>query len=114
MHTTVSPRVWILSMAIFVWLSAHGMAVSQQVVPPPLATSLAEQLRERLETVGHTAGMTIQSELIRALDSLLRFYERRSFRPVWMCEEGPLPHTEALVQIISQAEREGLRSASYH
>jgi L,D-transpeptidase YcbB len=114
MHTTVYSRIWILAIAIFVWLYAHGMAVSQQVVPPPLATSMSEQLRGRLETVGHTAGMTIQSESIRALDSLLRFYERRSFRPVWLCEEGPLPHTEAFVQVISQAEREGLRAASYH
>ena len=114
MHTTVNSRIWILAIAIFVWLYAHGMAVSQQVVPPPLATSMSEQLRGRLETVGHTAGMTIQSESIRALDSLLRFYERRSFRPVWLCEEGPLPHTEAFVQVISQAEREGLRAASYH
>jgi len=114
MHATRYSRVWILSLAVFAWVNAHGVAISQPVVAQPLIASMSERLRGRLETVGHTTGTSAQSETIRALDSLVRFYEGRSFRPVWICEEGLLPHTEAFVQVISQAEREGIRSASYH
>jgi len=80
----------------------------------PLAASMSEQLKERLESLGHATGTTLQRETVRALDALVRFYERRSFRPVWVCEAGLLPHTEAFVQVISQADREGLSSTRYH
>jgi murein L,D-transpeptidase YcbB/YkuD len=109
-----SSRVWILSIAVFAWLNAHGVAITPAVVLQPPTVLMSEQLRGRLETLRRTTGTTIQREIIHALDPLVRFYESRSFRLVWICEEGLLPHTEAFVQVISQAERDGLRSASYH
>jgi L,D-transpeptidase YcbB len=114
MQATVSARIRILLIAVFVLFYGYGVAVPQPAVPQPLTALMSEQLRVRIEAVEYPTGMTIRSETIRALDSLVRFYERRSFRPMWSCDDGLLPHAAALVQVISHAEREGLRSASYH
>jgi murein L,D-transpeptidase YcbB/YkuD len=114
MQAAVCSRIRILSIAILAWLCAHGVAVPQDVVLQPLSSWMPEQLRAGIEAAGHPPRMTIQREAIHALDSLVRFYERRVFRPVWICDDGLQPHAEALVQVISQAEREGMRSASYH
>jgi len=114
MCTTSYLRVWVVSIAVFAWLNADGVGRAQPMVPRPLTVSMSEQVRGRLEMLGHTTGTTIQSEIIRAVDSLGRFYEHRSFQPVWICEEGLLPHTEAFVQVLSQAEHEGMGTASYH
>ncbi len=84
MHAARYSRVCILSIAVCAWLNAHGLAISQSVVAQPLTASMSEQLKGRLEVLGHTTGTTIQSEIIRALDSLVQFYEHRSFRPVWI------------------------------
>ncbi len=114
MRAIVYSRIHILLIAVFAWFCAHGVAVSQDVVPQPLSASMSEQLRVRIEAVGYPPSMTTQSEPIRALDSLVRVYERRAFRPVWIRDEGLLPHADALVQVLSQAQREGIRSRGYH
>ena len=44
----------------------------------------------------------------------MRFYEYRGFRPLWIGDEGPLPQAEALLQVIRQAEREGIKPTVYH
>jgi L,D-transpeptidase YcbB len=114
MQVTVYSRIRILSIAFFAWCWTYGVAVPQHVVPQPLSSSMSEQLRGRIGAVRHPASTIMQHETIRALDSLVRFYERRAFRPVWVCDEGLLPSAEALVQVIGQAEHEGMRSGSYH
>jgi murein L,D-transpeptidase YcbB/YkuD len=114
MRAIVHSRIHILLIAVFTWFCAHGVAVSHAVVPQPLSSSMSEQLRVRIEAVGYPPSMTAQSEPIHALDSLVRVYERRAFRPVWICDEGLLPYAEALVQVLSQVEREGIRSGGYH
>jgi L,D-transpeptidase YcbB len=114
MQVTVCSRIRILSIAVFAWLWAFGVAVPQAVMRQPLSASTSEQLRARIEAIGRSPRTIIQGETIGALDSLVRFYERRAFRPVWICEEGLLPHAEALVQVIGQAEREGMRATGYH
>jgi L,D-transpeptidase YcbB len=101
-------------MVVFVWLCAHGVAVPQRVGLQPLSASMPEELRVRIEAVGRSPSVSVQNVILRALDALVRFYERREFRPVWICDEGVLPHAEALVQVISQAGREGIQPAGYH
>jgi L,D-transpeptidase YcbB len=107
-------RFRIAVMAVFAWLCAYGIAVPQDKVVQPLSSSMPEELRGRIEAAARAPKPTIRSETLRALDSLTRFYEHRAFRPVWLCDEGLLPHAEALVQVIRHAERDGIRAAGYH
>jgi Scaffold domain len=114
MQVTVCWRICMLSIIVFAWLCAHGLAVPQSVVRQPLFASMPEQLKSRIEAVGRTPSMTIRSDIIGALDSLVRFYEYRGFRPLWIGDEGLLPQADALLQVISQAEREGNKPTIYH
>ena len=114
MQETVCWRICMLSIVVFPWLCAHGLAVPQSVVRQPLFASMPEQLKSRIEAVGRVPSMTVRSDIIGALDSLVRFYEYRGFRPLWIGDEGLLPQADALLQVISQAEREGIKPTVYH
>lgn len=114
MQGTVCSRICVPWIVVFAGLCARSVAAPQPVVLQPLSASMAEQLRSRIEAVGHLPSMSIQREIIGTLDSLVRFYEHRGFRPVWIGDEGWLPQADTLVQMISQAEREGIKSAGYH
>src|SRR5262249_95189 len=114
MPVTMCSRISMLSIVIFAWLCVHSVAVPPQVMLQPLSAAMPEQLRIRIEGVGRPPSMTVQSETIRALDLLVRFYAQRGFQPLWFCDEGLLPHAEALVQVISQAQHEGIKPTSYH
>jgi L,D-transpeptidase YcbB len=114
MQGTVCSRICMLWMVVFACLCARSVAAPQPAVLQLLSASMPEQLRNRIEAVGHPPSMSIQRKTIGALDSLVRFYEQRGFRPVWIGDEGWLPQADALVQVISQAAREGIKSARYH
>jgi L,D-transpeptidase YcbB len=114
MQATVYSRIGVLAMAVLAWLCAYSAAVPQDVASQPPSSWLAEQLRVRIEALGRPPRITPRGEAVRALDPVIRFYERRAFRAVWICEEGLLPHADVFVRMIRQVEREGIRSASYH
>jgi L,D-transpeptidase YcbB len=114
MQAMVCSRICLLSMVVFAWLCAHAVAIPQHVGPQLLSASMPEALRGRIETIGRSPSMTVQNETLGALASLVGFYERRGFRPVWLYDEGLRPHADALVQVISQAEREGIQPTGYH
>jgi murein L,D-transpeptidase YcbB/YkuD len=114
MQVTVCWRICMLSIIVFAWLCAHGLAVPQSVVRQLLFASMAEQLKSRIEAVGRTPSMTVRSEIIGALASLARVFKYRGFRPLWTGDEGLLPQADALLQVISQAEREGIKPTVYH
>jgi murein L,D-transpeptidase YcbB/YkuD len=76
--------------------------------------SLRELLRLRIEAGGMPLKFSIGNEPIYAAIVLPIFYERRGFQPAWSDINGPLPRTEALLEAIRQADREGLRSDDYH
>jgi hypothetical protein len=113
-QATVCSRIGVLSMAVLAWLCAYSAAVPQDVAPQPPSSWLAEQLRVQIEAIGRLPRITPRGDAVRALDSVIRFYERRAFRPVWICDEGLLPHADVFVRMIRQVEREGIRSAGYH
>jgi murein L,D-transpeptidase YcbB/YkuD len=101
-------------MAIFAWICAYGIAAPQDVALLRPSASMPEELRARLEAIAHSPKITVRGEAIGARDGLARFYERRAFRPVWVCDDGLPPHVGALVQVIRDAEREGIRAVGYH
>ncbi len=114
MQVTVCWRISMLAMVIFAWLCADGVAVPQSLVQQPLFDSMPEQLKNRIETAGRIPSMIIRSEILNAGDALVRFYESRGFRPLWIGDEGPLPQADALLQKLRQAEREGIKPTVYH
>jgi hypothetical protein len=75
MQATVYWRIYTLSIVVFAWLCAHGVAVPQSVLRQPLFASMPEQLKNRIEAVVRTPSITVRSDMIGALDSLVRFYE---------------------------------------
>src|SRR5262245_3535443 len=107
-------RICMLSVVIFACLSGGRVAVSQSAARQPLVGSLPDLLKSQIEAVGRTPGMSIRREILGAPDGLVRFYEDRGFRPLWLGNDGPLPQVDRLLQVIRQAEREGIKPIGYH
>jgi hypothetical protein len=52
---------------------------------------------------------------LRARETLRRFYPAREFEPVWIDENGLLPHAQAFLDWLETGPaRQGLRSGDYH
>jgi murein L,D-transpeptidase YcbB/YkuD len=75
---------------------------------------MRELLRFRIETGGIPLKLTIGKEPIYAAEVLPIFYERRVYQPAWTDIQGPLRQTQALLDAIRDADREGLKPADYH
>ena len=114
MQVTVGWRICMLSVVILSWLCADSAAVPHSAVRQPLVASMPGQLKIQIEAVGRTPGMTVRRETLGAHGSLVRFYEHRGFRPLWLGHEGPLPEADVLLRVIRQAEREGIKPLGYH
>ena len=76
--------------------------------------SMRELLRFRIETGGVPLKITVGKEPIYAAEVLPTFYERRVYQPAWTDIQGPLRQTQALIDAIRDADREGLRPGDYH
>jgi murein L,D-transpeptidase YcbB/YkuD len=79
-----------------------------------LSDQVRDQLRSRLDGAGCAAEFFRLKGLICEPSVIRDFYERRSFRPAWTADDGPLPHVEPFLQAVRQADQEGLRPADYH
>ncbi len=79
-----------------------------------MASPIQELLRNRIESGGIPIKLSVGKETIYAAVVLPVFYERRTFRPAWVNEKGPLPQAKSLLQAILTADREGLRPDDYH
>jgi len=84
------------------------------VSPRSLSSQVGELLRSRIEVAGTPAKIAIGEETVYASVVLPLFYERRTYRPAWSSDKGPLPQTETLLKAISEAETEGLNPRNYH
>lgn len=101
--------------AIFlVLLWVPGGYLGQTGPDRPLSEQVRERLRNRIEAGEALGALTVGGELIHASVVLPRFYERRTYRPAWTDNDGPLPQVDDLIRAIRGARREGLRPADYH
>lgn len=73
-----------------------------------------ERIRALLEISGLPARLSVAGAPVHAGSALPTFYERRSFRPAWVDEDGPRPAADSLVAAVAAADREGLRPSDYH
>jgi len=92
--------------------------------PPPLppcpdsALSLrdeiAVQICQQIRTEPPLTRLTIDSDSLRMLDTLIAFYAGRGYQPAWLNADGkPQPAAEELLKALGEADREGLRTADY-
>jgi hypothetical protein len=114
MQITVYWRICMLSIVVFAGLCARGIAMPQLMARQPLSAAMPEQLRSRIGAVGLVRGTPVRSEILGAPNALVHFYEYRGFQPLWVSDQGLLPQASALLQAVSQAEREGFKPTVYH
>jgi L,D-transpeptidase YcbB len=114
MQSPMVLRTHVLSLAVFAWLGICGMAMPQGVAVASPSSPVRDQLRARIEAAQVPSTASVQGESLHAWDPLLRFYTQRAFQPVWIGEDGLLPHTEEFVQMLRQSGREGLKPVAYH
>jgi murein L,D-transpeptidase YcbB/YkuD len=107
-------RTHIVSLAVLAWLSICGVVMPQGEALALPSSPVRDQLRARIEAAKASSTMSIHRESLYAWALLVRFYVQRAFQPVWIGEDGLLPHTEVFIQTIHQSGREGLKPVAYH
>ncbi|MFH1007933.1 MAG: L,D-transpeptidase family protein [Candidatus Latescibacterota bacterium] len=95
-------------------LWAIGCAELESVAAEALSDQVGELLRTRIESAGVPPKLAVGEERIHASMMMPLFYERRTYRPAWSGDEGPLPQVDALMKAIREADREGLTTSDYH
>ncbi|MEE8312179.1 MAG: L,D-transpeptidase family protein [Candidatus Binatia bacterium] len=71
------------------------------------------EIARRLAVPGE-AGPIIAAHELRAFELVRRFYDERTFAPVWTDPNGPRPYVMQLVETVRASGREGLDPADYH
>lgn len=97
---------------LLLWVQAFGL--SQSFAAENLSDHVREALRNRIEAAGIFPNISIGEEVIHASLALPRFYEARGYRPAWSDNDGPRHQSDALINAIHEAGREGLRPDDYH
>lgn len=107
-------RYILSSVIILLMLCANSADYLQCSSKEKLTNLVHEFLRNRIEIAGFPPKLMVGEEPILASVMLPRFYERRSYRPAWISDNGPTFQVKSLINEIKEAEREGLRSEDYH
>lgn len=92
--------------------------------PPPLPPcptaaltlrdEIAVQICQRVRTDPPPTRLSVDNHRLRALEFLAPFYIQRGYQSAWLSADGrPLPAADALLESLSEADREGLRPADY-
>jgi murein L,D-transpeptidase YcbB/YkuD len=96
---------------------AAGAGLADGALPLVEPEVIGERLRNRIEAaaeMAETAELVACGDLVYCSCALPSFYERRSFRPAWFGEDGPLPRVYELLDAVRDADREGLIPEDYH
>jgi len=101
-------KIWGIGFPIFLVIIVKAIPLLSMALP------IQELLRNRIESGGIPVKLSVGEETIYAAVVLPVFYERRTYRPAWVNEKGPLPQAKSLLQAILTADREGLRPDDYH
>lgn len=76
-----------------------------QAAPNPVV----EALRERIEALNTSAGVTIEGETLYATRSLVPIYAGNGYQPLW-----DRARLQSLVEVLKDIEDDGLRPQDYH
>ncbi len=100
-------------------LPADPMAGPPPLPPCPagdgeLGKQVAASICQQVRIEPPPTSLKIDKLTLHSLEYLIPFYVRRDYRAAWLDADGkPLPAADSLLRTLSQAEREGLRSADY-
>jgi murein L,D-transpeptidase YcbB/YkuD len=78
------------------------------------AGEAGEELRLRFDSQAQSGRMVVGDALIYSFETVHRFYDRRGYLPAWSDERGFTTMADRLLQVIGEAEAEGLRPTDYH
>lgn len=78
------------------------------------ASTVAEQIRNRLEAARATGDMTVAGSVLTATRALPAFYLERMFRPVWSGDEASVRRAHRVVEALRNAPEDGLVAEDYH
>ncbi|HEY7535917.1 MAG TPA: L,D-transpeptidase family protein, partial [Thermodesulfobacteriota bacterium] len=99
--------------ALFLVLSS-SFGYAQGINVQGLSEQLRENLGNRIEREHIFQNDTIEDEFMGISALLARFYARRNYYPAWITNYGPSPQVDALIRVIRQANREGLKPDEYN
>lgn len=71
-------------------------------------------IRDRFESADDPRTMRVRGDRMHDLASLSRFYKARSYQPAWSFRLGLTDQAKDLVNIIRNADQEGLHPSDYH
>lgn len=73
-----------------------------------------ERIRARIEGAELPGALAVGGDRLHARAALARFYEHRTFTPVWVGARGPAPPLDELVSLLNDADDDGLQPSDYH
>ncbi len=83
-------------------------------IAPTLRDEIAVQICQRIRTDPPPTRLSVDDHRLRALEFLAPFYIQRGYQSAWLSADGrPLPAADALLESLSEADREGLRASDY-
>jgi murein L,D-transpeptidase YcbB/YkuD len=84
--------------------------------PPSQALSaeVSKLLKKQIKAGGTPPNLTVGETPINASELLPTFYVKQNYKPAWSDNNGLLPQAEVLINIIRDADREGLKPNDYH
>jgi murein L,D-transpeptidase YcbB/YkuD len=82
------------------------------------AENLTDLVSGNIRARINAAEVSSQSACVDAVlwrsELLPKFYAEREFRPAWNDDYAPIPYVEDFLEVISEADREGLKPEDYH
>lgn len=84
--------------------------------PPSQALSaeVSKLLKKQIKAGETPPNLTVGETPINASELLPTFYVKQNYKPAWSDNNGLLPQAEVLINIIRDADREGLKPNDYH
>jgi L,D-transpeptidase YcbB len=82
--------------------------------PPPAPAGIATSAAVELPWLNSTTAPVIAGETLAQWTALRSFYSLRQNRPAWLTGNTPTADAKLLIDMLSAADKEGLRPADYH
>lgn len=111
---TIVYILWILNLS---WISgcASSPEPKTETRSPSVSGPLvSEQLKQRIPPAGDKLLGTVAQENVLASAAIPKFYALRTYQPIWVNEQGPLPQAQAMVDLISESDSDGFNPEKFH
>ncbi|MFI5323050.1 MAG: murein L,D-transpeptidase [Thermodesulfobacteriota bacterium] len=82
--------------------------------PETMLDRVSGIIRQRLSSHKTPRATRIGSENIKVYSSLPALYQKQSYKPVWINEDGPISETIVMVEAIRRSYKEGLNPENYY